>query len=466
MKRSLRTQMLVQYVAIVLVCMIVIPTAISWMLDRRFRSFATEKLAEDRQEIASAIGGSYEAVGGWNEVIAGDVRGDFMRWPIVRIALFDENGELVREFCRSRGRGTMMKSLDDERSFFKKHGMDGDFVTLVSDVKANGRTVGSLRFFCLPFSESREGHFLRSFNRNMYYAVGFMVLIAMVIAFFMADRISRPVLMAAKRAYLISRGKYRMDDDVSSDITEIQTLIDSMNRLGLGLEEQEELRKRLMSDIAHELRNPVTVVKSHLEAFEDGVWQPTTERLRLTVSEVDRLSVLISEVEKLTTLENAGRGLALSTTNFSELLEKTAMTFDPLCANKSVTLERDIEPDVNAAADVPKFRQVIENLLSNALRYTDSGGTIKLSLRRRKDAIVISVADSGIGISEKDLPYIFERFYRTDKSRARASGGLGIGLAIVKAIAEAHGGTIKAESKEGHGSTFTVTLPVSLLTEE
>ena len=216
-----------------------------------------------------------------------------------------------------------------------------------------------------------------------------------------------------------------------------------------------------MSDIAHELRNPLAIIKSHLEAFEDGVWEPTRERIKLTVDEIDRLSKMISEIEKLTSIENAGNGIVLGSADLSNLTERVAMTFDPLYRSKSVDLKREIEADVFLAADETKIRQAVENLLSNALRYTDSGGTVTLSLVRSDGAADIKVSDTGIGISEQDLPYIFERFYRTDKSRTRSSGGLGIGLAITRAIVEAHGGKVMAESREGEGSTFTITLPLN-----
>lgn len=246
---------------------------------------------------------------------------------------------------------------------------------------------------------------------------------------------------------------------MESDITELQALIDSVDRLGDSLEAQEELRKRLLSDIAHELRNPVTIIKSHLEAIEDGVWEPTPERIRLTVSEVDRLSQLICEVEKLTYIESAGHSLALENIDTTSVIERAALVFDPLYKNKGVELKRDIEPNVMMVMDGAKIRQVIENLLSNALRYTDPGGTVSVSMHSDADEMRIDVADSGIGIAKEDLPYIFERFYRTDVSRARTSGGIGIGLAIVKAIVEAHDGTITVTSVHGEGSRFTVRIP-------
>ena len=168
---------------------------------------------------------------------------------------------------------------------------------------------------------------------------------------------------------------------------------------------------------------------------------------------------MISEIEKLTSIENAGNGFMPRATDLSNLAETAAVNFDALYRSKSVDLKREIEADVFMAADEARIRQAVENLLSNALRYTDRGGSVIISLKRSGDSVSIKVRDTGIGISEKDLPYIFERFYRTDKSRTRSSGGLGIGLAITKAIVEAHGGRITAESREGEGSTFTITLP-------
>lgn len=464
MKRSLRTQMLVQYVVIVIICMLVIPTGISKLLDRQFRLFSSDSLRGDQEEAVRVLEEIYISDGNWNKNMLADLRGDILRWPMVRAALYDPDGILIVEFRRPMRHGVMRGPGSKKES----NGTSGFMRSKLPELTMNalplssgGKTVGKIHFFSLPFRESREGIFLDKFNSHMVYAIAFMLVIAVIISFVMADVISRPILKVSKRASLISRGRYKEQDDLSSDITELQLLIDSINRLGLGLEEQEELRKRLMSDIAHELRNPLTIIKSHLEAFEDGVWEPTNERVKLTVDEIDRLSRMISEIEKLTSIENAGKGLVLESVNLSNEVKRVAMTFDPLYSAKSVELKREIEEDIVIAVDGGKIRQAVENLLSNALRYTDSGGRASISLEKMGGDVQIKVSDTGIGISDRDLPYIFERFYRTDKSRTRSSGGLGIGLAITKAAVEAHGGSVTVESREGKGSTFIIRLPLA-----
>ena len=457
MKRSLRTQMFIQYATIVVLCMLVIPTAISWFLDRQFRMFAEDRLREERQEVVLLMQSLYARTNSWDEVRVKGLLGETMRWPIAAINVYDADGQLVKSLSRAMRRRPNGK---DAQHMPLKRAANSQCRMIDEPIIVSGENVGHVSFSCLPFKDSREGEFLRQFNFHLYLSVCFMLILSAVVAFFMADRISRPVLNAAKRAHLISGGKYKIDDETSSDITEIETLIESMNRLGQALEMQEELRKRLMSDIAHELRNPVTIVKSHLEAFEDGVWEPTSERLRLTVSEIDRLSKLISEVGNLYAIEGTENSLSISAANISEELERIVLSFSHLFANKSVSLTADIEGGAEAAVDIGKLRQAVTNLLSNALRYTDEGGKVLLSLKTLPDYLEIIVRDNGIGIAKSDLPNIFERFYRADKSRTRASGGMGIGLAITKAIAEAHGGTIRVESTEGEGSTFIITLPV------
>lgn len=232
-----------------------------------------------------------------------------------------------------------------------------------------------------------------------------------------------------------------------------------LEELGRSLAGQERLRKRLMTDIAHELRTPLTVVRSQVEAVADGVWEATPERLALCVAEIKRLSDLIGEVESLTRLEGEILSVYLQDTDLSAFLATILDSSEPLFARSGVTLHRSLEGNVRANVDSERFRSVIDNLLSNALRYSEAGGRVEVRLRSWDGSAVIEVEDTGAGIDAADLPHVFDRFYRADAARARVTGGRGIGLAIAKAAVEAHGGTIGVSSRLGEGSRFTVKLP-------
>ncbi len=449
MKNSLRSKLLFQFTTLVLICMLVIPSFIGWQMNRQFRKYSSERFEEDREQLVKTLEKSFAE--GRNGT---DVTSDMLRWPIAEVTVYNSNGTKIYEvkhISRRKRAGNTQKSNKNK------------IRTLAEDLHSKtGEKTGKVIFEVVPFKLSREGFLLRRFQQNLEIWIAVMLVLSAFFAIFMTERIIRPVLAAAKRAELISKGYFPAEKSKESDIKEIQALTDSVDRLGNELAEQENLRKRLMSDIAHELRNPVTVIKAHLEAIEDGIWEPTPERIALTISEIDRLSLLIKEVEKLTTIEKTGNGLILTQTNLAHLAEKCALTFTPLFENKGVKLTIETDKDVMLALDPAKIRQVVENLLSNALRYTDKGGIVQLSLKKNNREILLSVKDSGIGIADEDLPNIFERFYRTDKSRTRESGGMGIGLAVVKAIIEAHGAKIYAESKEGQGSTFIVKFPLAV----
>lgn len=445
--RSLRTKLLFQYMTLVIICMLVIPAGIAYQMTYQFRKFSSERLAEDKQQLVSMIEENLAA----GDRTGKNLHGEMLRWPVTRFCVEDSAGH---EFFTIKHESSRKPAPDQKKRDRKVESLLLKQTLPLHD--ANGKEIGRVTFYVVPFNISKEGMFLRVFQRNMIAGVAIMLICAAIIAIFMTNKIARPVLETAKRAKNISEGNYRAERSTNSNILEIQTLLDSVDKLGEDLAEQEDLRKRLMGDIAHELRSPVTVIKAQLEAFADGIWQPTAERLNLTLAEIDRLSLLIKEAEGLTTLSKADGGLAISITNLSQLIEKSTLSFEPMFQNKGIKEELDIENGIQLVCDPAKIRQIIENLLSNALRYTDEGGRVKVTLKKEQKNVILSVKDTGIGIAKEDLPNLFERFYRTDKSRARESGGMGIGLAVVKAIAQAHKASVSVQSEEGKGSCFTV----------
>ena len=329
----------------------------------------------------------------------------------------------------------------------------------------DGKTVGTLDVSHRRPPTRYERAFVTYLMRYNLTGAAVMVALACGLGFIVAGGLSRPVVKAVERTERIRRGEYDLEPVSPTGIREMDALSRGVEELGRSLAGQEKLRQRLMVDIAHELRTPLTVVRTQIEAIADGVLEPSPERLATCVTEMERLGGLIEDVEALTRLEGETLAIRPTPTDMSAFLASVLEAFDPLFERGGVELRHELAPNVTAEIDPERFRHAVDNLLSNALRYTPQGGrvTLRLLIReegQRKNAVV-EVEDTGPGISEADLPYIFDRFYRTDASRARVTGGRGVGLAIARAAVEAHGGSISATSQPGQGSRFTVTLPAA-----
>ena len=341
---------------------------------------------------------------------------------------------------------------DYEAEKFKK---DSQIEFLTANFE-NGRLEIEHRFPPVRIEDSFVSYLTR------YTAAGalIVIIIACGLGYIVSGRLSRPVIKAIEHTRRISRAEYDSVNDFQTiGIKELDTLSKSVADLGRTLAGQEKLRRRLMTDIAHELRTPLTVARTQLEAIADGILEPDPERLNLCVSEMERLGNLIEDVESLSRLEGDNLKIRPQQVDMKKFLENVSDAFEPLFKNAGIKFSCEIQNNLTAEIDPDQFRHVIDNLLSNALRYTDAGGHVILRGFNEKNNLIIQVQDDGIGISPEDLPNIFERFYRTDQSRARVTGGRGVGLSIVKAIVESHGGKISVTSRQGSGSCFKIDMP-------
>lgn len=274
-----------------------------------------------------------------------------------------------------------------------------------------------------------------------------------------AGKITSPISGVITATRKISEGDYNVRVDAGPKVQEIYELSDAVNTMAGTLKEQEYLRKQMTADIAHELRTPVTNISSYMEMMIEDIMEPTRDRLKSCYDELLRLSGLITDLERLETAESNEIILEKEDINLYALSESILQGFNTRLNDKNITskLEGD---EVHVFADKGRIGQVLSNLLSNAVKYTDVNGSINVLVKKDVDKAVLVVEDTGIGIAKEDQMRVFERFYRTDKSRTRKTGGAGIGLTITKAIVQAHGGTIHCESEPGEGSRFIVKLPV------
>ena len=295
--------------------------------------------------------------------------------------------------------------------------------------------------------------------RNLIIGISLlMIIVVIAVSVFLSQKISKPIIVVSKMTDFIKMGGYDQKLEYESSIVEIDNLINSINELSRELYKMENMRKNLTSDISHELRTPLTSIQTHLEAMIDGIWEPSKERLNSVNEEVIRLSHLVNQLKNLAKFDSYEDKLNLKNENFTQLIQNIIYNNESYALDKNIRIKYELE-DVNANIDKEKISQVIINLISNAIRYTNLNGEILIKLYKKSDFIKIIVKDNGIGIPEESLDYIFERFYRVDKSRCRNTGGTGVGLTICKSIVDLHKGKIEVKSKLNEGSEFIITLP-------
>jgi signal transduction histidine kinase len=242
---------------------------------------------------------------------------------------------------------------------------------------------------------------------------------------------------------------------------EIGTLANSFNQMADSLAKHEELRRNLIADVAHELRTPLTVIQGNLEAMLDGILPASPQEIATLRDETALLGRLVSDLRLLSLAEAGQLMLERVEIDTTELITRAVEPFRLQAQSSQIDLTLEIAPSLSSInVDADRIAQVIRNLLNNALRHTPAGGRITLTCRKETpQSLLFTVLDTGEGIPVDDLPFVFDRFYRADKSRSRASGGSGIGLAIAKQLVEAHGGKVWAESQPGRGAIFGFTLP-------
>jgi two-component system sensor histidine kinase BaeS len=306
-----------------------------------------------------------------------------------------------------------------------------------------------------------EQDFVDRLRWSLLIAGGAGALVAGVAAFLAGRYITRRLRAMAEGAGAIAAGDLsRRVADSSGD--ELGELAVAFNRMADSLASQEEARQRLVADIAHELRTPLAVLQAEIEALQDGVTQPTPDRISSLHDDTDLLARLVDDLSTLSLADSGQLSLGCREHNLAGIAERAIAAVAGQAQEKGVSLELAVDGGLpSVTVDGDRIAQVLRNLLSNALRHTSAGGRITLAGRAEAGRAVVEVTDTGAGIPAEDLPHVFDRFYRADPSRNRATGGSGLGLAIARQLVRAHGGEIAASSTPGRGSTFSFWLPLS-----
>lgn len=460
-KRGLMSRLIRSYTFLVLLSVFLISVISNLVLEQQFRKYIIQNQEKRNKEIIELVGQQYKGFGSWDRLGIENLGINALENGMV-VKIIDSSGKVVwdaREY--NNGMCESMITHMANNMYSRYRNWSGSYVKNEYSIKDNNaNNIGEIEIgYYGPFYYTdNDLAFINTLN-IVFVGVGlFSFVFAILIGIIMAKRLSKPISKVIGTAHMISKGDYGVRSDSKSNIVEIDSLTSTVNSLADNLEKQEKLRKQLTTDMAHELRTPLATLQSHMEAMLDGVWEADTERLRSCHEEIIRLNKMVGDLERLARYE--GGNLILEKIDFDllELVKRIITNFEGEFKNKNIGLElQGKELWINGDRD--KISQIIINLISNALKYTNPGGQVLVAIKKTTKNTEIIVNDNGIGIPQEDLPYVFERFYRGDKSRNRETGGAGIGLTIAESIARAHGGSISVTSVLGEGTTFKLTLP-------
>ena len=460
-KMRLRTILSLLFAAIVLLTVFLVSLFSGIFINRQFEEYVKKSQSEEATELAESIQSNYDEESESFNIDYVHGMGMYALKEGFIIRLYDKDMNLLWD-AENHDMELCHDVMDDImiRMHNRMPELKGDFVTYAYDLKSGEKLTGILQisYYTPYYLNENEFRFIKALN-NILVIVGLVsIAIAAFFGMLISRRITKPISGVITASKKISEGNY--DVRVNTGVKEQETyeLADAINTMAKTLKEQEYLRKQMTADIAHELRTPVTNTSSYIEMMMDDVMEPTPERLKSCYDELQRLSAIIGDLDRLESAELNGIIPDKQEFGLYELAESILQGFNTKLDEKKIDA-KVTGSEVAVFADRGRIGQVIANLVSNAIKYTDEKGKITINISKVEDKAVMVVEDTGIGISPEDQTRVFERFYRTDKSRTRKTGGAGIGLSISKAIVQSHNGTIRCESEPGVGSKFIVSLP-------
>lgn len=459
MNLGLKTKLIFSYVALSVFLLLSIVFVSNYLFEKHFQNYKLNVQEQKNSEIVNHVLNEFVKYGRPSAEFLYTLGQNSLDNGVILMVTDKFGSEL---FCMSKIENVQSENmLESMKHTMTKHypNWQGEYTETIYGLSKDDVNYGKVTLgYYGPFYYSYEDvYFIDMQNRIIkFIAVGF-ALISIVIGYYMALKISKPIMRAAEKTRQIKGGNFAERIDMLTNTKEIDKLISDVNSLADTLEQELKTKKRMANDYAHEFKTPLTTIQSNLEGMIDGILDTSPDRLESCRDEVLRLTRMIAEIDKIATMEREPVSLNKERLNLRALIQPMLVGFDKSIAEKNITIVTQLK-DTYIFADKDKITQIILNLFTNALKYTDNGGTITIKLKTRGSKAILVISDTGIGIDEADLPYIFDHLYRTDKSRARATGGSGIGLSVVKAILNAHDADIDVKSRLGYGSEFTVSF--------
>ncbi len=456
--QSLKRKLSLSYIAYLFVFIFFIGIISNFIVQKQFRDYAKTKQENKLTQIVQSIENIYQD--SWN--------GEMIEWVGMYelnngyiLTVTDENNQVIWDANYHHGHRCQMiinEIIDRMKSNnpnWNGRYLEKDFLLTNQDNEIVGKVV--IGFLSPYFYTEDDVSFLQSLNTLYFIALLIFVIIALIMGQYMSRHIANPLYHVVQATKHIAKGNYDKINNHHSSIIEINDLTESVNQLSNTLMTQGQLRKQLTSDVTHELRTPLATLQGHIEAMIDGILEANQENLQSIYEEIIRLNNIVSDLDKLSRYDNKIYDLHIEKVNIIGIIHNVLNLFKSQIIAKNINVHFK-EENIYLYVDKYKMGQVFINLISNALKYTPEGNDIFIKVIEVKNEVKIIIIDTGIGISKIDLPHIFERFYRVDKSRNRLTGGSGIGLSIVKSIIEAHKGRISVDSDIGKGTRIIITL--------
>jgi signal transduction histidine kinase len=454
---TLRTRLTLSYVLVALLSVLLVSALANGLLESQFRRYIRDGQEKSARRVAELVAGQLRADGSWDEAGLESLGLNALEQGMI-VRVTDRDGRAIWDATEhNNGLCEQMISHMARNMSSRYPNWQGGYTESPYPVRGAESDAGlvSIGYYGPFFLNDADLSFINALNTLLLWVTLAVLALAVAAGLLMARGISVPLARVVAATQKIAAGSRDVRITERTRVREIAGITTAVNELARDLKEQEALRRRLTADVAHELRTPLATLQSHLEALIDGVWQPDAKRLAGLHEETLRLARLVRDLESLARQEVEAMALDRRATDITALVRGIASNHEPQFRAKGVGIAfRAAEGRFVEPVDPDRVSQAVINLLSNALEFTPPGGSVEVSVAGRE----IRVSDTGIGIAAEHLPRIFDRLYRVDPSRSRATGGAGIGLAIARAIVEAHGGTIGAESRLGAGSTFTILL--------
>lgn len=471
---AFRLKLMFLFALVAVVTALVMTVVLAYVWEGQFRGYTRENMQRLAQSTADTLSAEYQEYGAWTDEALEYARSASSASPDIGVQVLDEYGHVLYDdtWTLVRNRRTNDPAGDPTKNESSAvMPSDADAIVSASVVDANGVCVGQVRLWAFG-SEALLTKSDAAFRKSSYAAITTAAFVAILLAFVMGSfasrSLTRPIRKITSTAAQIRGGDLTARTGLKGN-DEIGRLGETFDSMASSLERDIKFEHRLTSDVAHELRTPLMAMLVTVEAMQDGVLPADDEHFETVASEVRRLSRLVDAMLHLSRIENGKRQLKIESTDVVHMARSLVSMQHQLFHERGLHLRFDDKTsrhECYADIDPDLIREAITNLMSNAMRYTPHDGWVVVSVDVDKPDVLIAVADTGIGIAEEDVPKVFSRFWRSDVSRERAAGGLGVGLAITKEIVDQHNGKIMVESELGKGTTFTLRLPIVRRTRE